>query len=173
MNTRYRYSACLALAWAAAGTGASAQSQYVEVPVTDVQPLVRLVTQRIPHERCYEQPVEVRRAGPHSATPGLVGALVGGTVAGALGHNSRSQPVIAGVGALVGASVGTDIAHRQSTTSYYSTRRRCEVDYELRDREDVTGYRVSYQYGGNIYHTRTDYHPGNTIRLRVDLHPVH
>ncbi len=151
---------------------AQAQTQYVEVPVVGVEPIVRVVTERIPHERCYNQQVKVVHTGNHSATPGLLGALVGGTVAGSLGHNSRNQPLIAGVGAVLGASVGTDIAHQRNNHAHYTTERQCEVDYELRDREEVTGYRVAYQYGDSIYHTNMDYRPAGSIRMRVDLQPV-
>ncbi|MBN7797844.1 glycine zipper 2TM domain-containing protein [Parahaliea mediterranea] len=163
----------IALLLGAAPLAGHAQSHYVDVPVVEVEPLLRTVTDRIPHERCYDERVKLLYAGPHSPTPGLVGALVGGSVAGALGHNSRKQPLIAGMGALVGASIGTDMAHRHNARARYLTERRCEVDYELRDRREVSGYRVAYRYGDSIYHTRMDYRPGDTIRLRVDLQPVH
>mgnify|MGYP003678529852 CR=1 FL=1 len=158
---------------APAATLAEGQYSVIEAPVVGVEPLVRTVTQRIPHESCWDERVRVvERGRGHSATPGILGAVVGGTVAGALGHNSRHQPVIAGAGALLGASVGHDVGHRRSERSYYVTEQRCEVDYELRDVEEVTGYRISYRYGGNIYHTHSSRHPGDTIRVRIQLQPL-
>jgi hypothetical protein len=30
---------------------------------------------------------------------------------------------------------------------------------------------VTYRYAGRTYRTRTDHHPGRTIRIRVDIQP--
>ncbi|CAN5687931.1 glycine zipper 2TM domain-containing protein [soil metagenome] len=35
----------------------------------------------------------------------------------------------------------------------------------------VRAYDVTYEYAGRRYTTRTDYHPGDTIRVRVDVRP--
>ena len=35
----------------------------------------------------------------------------------------------------------------------------------------VTGYDVTYEYAGRQFVTRTDYHPGDRIRVRVDVRP--
>ena len=35
----------------------------------------------------------------------------------------------------------------------------------------VSGYDVTYEYGNRTYHTRTDHHPGDRIRIRVDVRP--
>jgi uncharacterized protein YcfJ len=153
--------------------GAYAQRTQVEVPVIAVEPVVRIVTRKIPHESCWNERVKiVREGGSHSATPGILGAVIGGVVGGSLGHNSRYQPVMVGAGAVLGASVGTDISHSRNTSSEYVTEQRCEIDYELRDEENIIGYRVSYRYGDNIYHTQMQNHPGQTINLQVDLTPV-
>ena len=154
---------------------ASAQSHtsVVEVPVTAVEPVVRIITHKIPHESCWDERVKVvREGGNHSATPAVLGAVIGGVVGGSVGHNSRYQPIIAGAGALLGSSIGNDISHQRNAHSYYVTEQRCEVDYELRDEEKIVGYRVSYQYGESIYQTETQNHPGATIQLQVNVKPV-
>ncbi len=154
---------------------ASAQSHtsVVEVPVTAVEPVVRIITHKIPHESCWDERVKVvREGGNHSATPAVLGAVIGGVVGGSVGHNSRYQPIIAGAGALLGSSIGNDISHQRNAQSYYVTERRCEVDYELRDEEQIVGYRVSYQYGDSIYQTETRNSPGATIQLQVNVKPV-
>ncbi len=157
---------------AAAGASHAQPSTYVNAPVVNVEPIVEVITRKVPHEVCRTEQVKVVNSGAgHSATPGLLGAVIGGVIGGAAGHDSRYQPVIAGAGALLGASIGTDVAHRQSAQAYYTTERRCGVDYELRDSERVVGYRVGYRYMDNTYYTRTATPPGNTIRLRVDVSP--
>jgi len=37
------------------------------------------------------------------------------------------------------------------------------------DNARVTGYRVTFEYHGETYTTTTDYHPGNSIRVRVNV----
>lgn len=148
-------------------------SSYVEVPVVSSEPVVEVVTRRVPHEQCRDEHVKVvEPAAAHSPTPGLLGAVVGGAAGGAVGHDSRYQPLLIGAGALLGASIGTDAAHAQAVQSYYLTERRCGIDYELRDSERVVGYRVGYRYAGDVYYTRTVTPPADTIRLRVDISPV-
>lgn len=151
---------------------ADRQSTVVDAKVVSAEPIVRVVSERIPHETCREERVRVVERDSRSATPGLVGAVVGGTVAGVLGRNSRYQPVLAGAGAVVGASVGSDIGRRRGGSSYYVNEEICSVEYELREREEVDGYRVHYRYSGNIYETRTEREPGRTIPVRIEIQPL-
>jgi len=146
-------------------------SMYIDAPVVLSEPIVEVVTRKTPHEYCRNEQVKVLRSSANSATPGLLGAVVGGVLGGAAGSDSRYQPITAGAGALLGASIGTDIARRQSAGAYYVDERRCYTEYELRDIERVVGYRVGYEYQGNTYFTRSASAPGNTIRLRVDVSP--
>jgi uncharacterized protein YcfJ len=159
--------------FAATGTALAQPSTYVDAPVVNVEPIVEVITRKIPNEVCRDEQVQVvQSGGAHSPTPGLLGAAIGGAVGGAAGHDSRFQPLIIGAGALLGASIGTDIAHQRSAQPYYVTRRHCGVDYELRDTERVVGYRVGYRYQNTVYYTRTATLPGGTIRLRVDVSPL-
>ena len=155
------------------GCAASAATQIsIEAPVVSVTPQVRHVTDRIPHQSCWEEQVRVERRGGHrSAVPPVLGAIIGGAAAGAIGDNSGHQGVIAGAGAALGAAVGRDVAHRSRTRSRYVTEERCEIDYELREREVVSGYRVGYEYGDDVYYTQTRHRPGPTIRVEVILEP--
>ena len=170
---RTRKISLIAVVLMAPSAFAKTVSHTVQVPVVASSPIVRTTTEKIPHQSCYDQRVKVlRSSGNHSATPSLFGAILGGTAAGALGHNSHYQPVIAGAGALLGASIGNDYSHRRDASDYYVTENHCEVDYELRDVDQIIGYRVSYQYGDTIYQTETRNHPGESMTLHVDLRPV-
>jgi hypothetical protein len=35
----------------------------------------------------------------------------------------------------------------------------------------VVGYNVTYRYAGHTYNAVTSYHPGNTMRVVVDVRP--
>jgi uncharacterized protein YcfJ len=144
----------------------------IKAPVISVVPIVQTVTDKIPHRSCHDELVRVERRGRHhSRVPQVLGAVIGGAAAGAIGDNTGHQGIIATAGALLGAAIGQDAAYRNNTRSQYVTEERCTIDYELRDREIVTGYRVGYRYDGNIYHTRTTQRPGDTIRLNVVVEP--
>ncbi|MEE4203220.1 MAG: glycine zipper 2TM domain-containing protein [Halieaceae bacterium] len=154
---------------------AGTNSTVIDAQVESVQPLVEIVTQRIPVETCHEERVRVIERGPErsSAVPTLVGGLVGGTVGRVLGQNSSKRGLITGVGAAVGAAV----AHQRASVpdrgnEYYDVEEICSVDYEIREYERVNGYRVSYRFGDKIYTTRTTSDPGETIPVRVELNPL-
>ncbi|MEO0438156.1 MAG: hypothetical protein AAF098_14750 [Pseudomonadota bacterium] len=158
----------------AAPVTARSESTIVQAPVVAVQPIYETVTERIPHQICREERVRVvERDRRGSLTPTLVGAVVGGTVAGVLGNNSRRRDVIAGAGAILGASIGNDVGrNRRHGNGYYVTEDVCTTEYELRDQERVNGYRVSYRYAGGVYKTFSRRDPGETIAVRVSLEPL-
>lgn len=157
-----------------ASVGAADQSTVIDAPVVDVSPIVEVYTQRIPHQSCRDEQVRVvERGRRRSATPTIVGAVLGGTVGSVVGRNSSRRDVISGAGAILGASMGYDRGRRNSRdNSYYVTEEVCTTEYELRERERTSGYRVSYRYAGSVYQTRTDYEPGATIPVRVRLEPL-
>ena len=154
-------------------TAAASGSTVIEAPVVSAEAVVEVVTERIPHEVCREERVRVvERGHGHSATPVLLGAVVGGAAGAVVGGNSRHRDVIAGAGAVLGASVGHDAGHRRSDESYYVTEEVCEVEYELRESERMRGYRVRYRIGDTIAETRRDELPGATIAVRVQFEPL-
>ncbi|MFK7975902.1 MAG: glycine zipper 2TM domain-containing protein [Halioglobus sp.] len=146
----------------------------VEVPVVSVDPVVRTVTEKIPHKSCWDEQVRIeQRHGHRNKAPTVVGAILGGVAGGAIGRNNRNQPLLAGAGAALGAAIAHDASQKRHTSYRYVTQERCEVDYELRDKEQITGYRVGYRYGDSIYYTRTTHRPGPTMKLNVSIEPAH
>lgn len=102
---------------------------------------------------------------------GVLGAVVGSQIGGGSGRYAT-----AAVGTMVGGIAGQKIyeanqrnRYRQGSVTvcdpvpagdgYYSTD------------ASVRAYDVTYEYAGRRYTTRTDYHPGDTIRVRVDVRP--
>lgn len=89
------------------------------------------------------------RSATRSATATIAGAVIGGSVA-----NNRARR---------GGYVETGGYVRRGS------REVCDTRTEYRSDEQVVGYDVGYRYNGRIYHTRTDRHPGDRIRVAVDV----
>ena len=141
--------------------------------VVNAEPVTRVVTNKIPHQSCWQEEVDVVKH-KSNRTPTLLGAIIGGGLGNAVGHNSSNQKVGAVVGAVLGASVANDISrNRHSAETYTVTEQRCKTEYEIRETEKVVGYRVSYEYGDRIYHTRMDQHPGKRVKVKVEVTPVY
>lgn len=109
---------------------------------------------------------------------GLVGAVIGSQVGGGSGRYVTSA-----LGSVVGSVAGRQIydqgqRNRTGTVRVcdpvpvdrYGSRGRYGDSYQASDR-GVTAYDVTYEYAGRRYATRTNYHPGDRIRVRVDVRP--
>jgi uncharacterized protein YcfJ len=154
--------------------GASGEQFWVNAPVLDVKPLVRVVRITTPREVCWEEPVH--HAGyreRESHTPKILGGIIGGVVGNRFG-GGRGQDIMTIAGALLGASIGRDVAYRRSRyqPGYVSMEHRCEIEHVTHEEERMDGYEVTYEYGGREFTTRTPVDPGDTIRVRVRVEPV-
>jgi uncharacterized protein YcfJ len=49
---------------------------------------------------------------------------------------------------------------------------RCSERIEQSYEERIDGYDVEYEYGGQFFHTRLPYDPGERIRVRVAVTPA-
>lgn len=171
---RYVSLLCAALMTSATATRADSYSRVIEAPVVSVEPIVQVYSERIPYENCRAERVRVvERGRAGSWTPMILGAVLGGTAGSVLGDNSSRRDVITGAGAVLGGSIGRDIGRRQPRDDgYYVTEDVCTTEYELREREEITGYRVRYRFEDRIVETRTATDPGATIAVRVRLEPL-
>ena len=113
-------------------------------------------------------------AGGNIATVigGLVGAAIGSQVGGGFARYAT-----AAIGSMVGGMAGREIyeaGQRERYATRTGTVRVCDpVPYGGSQGSDgrVAGYDVTYEYAGRQFHTRTNYHPGDQIRVRVEVHP--
>jgi uncharacterized protein YcfJ len=108
---------------------------------------------------------------------GIAGAVLGSKIGGGSGSTAA-----AAVGAMAGGMVGRQVYENNQRNRYASQRtgtvRVCDpvpardgyTSYPVGDGR-VTGYDVTYEYAGRTFRTRTDYHPGDRIRVRVDVRP--
>lgn len=154
--------------------GYDGEAFYVDAPVVEVRPLIRVVEVSDPRRVCWNEEVERivhdDRRGPSTGT--VVGTVIGG----AIGHNAskgRSRVAATAAGAVLGAVIGRDIsrAHRGPPRRVIDTERRCEVERHVREEERIEGYRVFYRYAGRIFETRSRRDPGDTIRVQVRITP--
>jgi hypothetical protein len=108
---------------------------------------------------------------------GLVGAALGSKVGG-----GSARYATAAVGSMVGGMAGREVYESAQRNKQEQARRtRVTVCDPVRDGDDsryptsvpddVDGYDVTYEYAGRQYVTRTAYHPGDRIRVRVDVRP--
>ena len=151
-----------------------ADVQYAEAEVVDVEPIVERVEHVVPEERCWFETRAYRTSADRSMTTPLVGALIGGAIGNAAGHNKRNKQVGAVVGAVLGGGIAADISRRQARATPHRRVRQevCDVVDKTTYRERVTGYLVTYRYGGETHRARMAREPGETIRVRIKVSPA-
>lgn len=96
----------------------------------------------------------------------LAGAVLGSQIGGGDGRYIGTA-----VGTIAGGAAGRAIyeANNRGPSYRRGDVRVCEPSGYGSESERVDGYDVTYEYAGRQYHTRRDYHPGDRIRVRVDV----
>jgi len=166
--TRLSLAACTLVATSQAWS----ESHIDYAKVTHVSPIYETISIREPHRECHLEERIVHRKNHQSATPKIIGALIGGAIGNELGHNKSNKRVGAVAGAILGGSIANDLSHKKHSGSYTKTEKVCHVSHTVRHKKEVTGYDVSYKYRGRDYSTVMDTHPGERIRVAVDVSPV-
>jgi len=146
--------------------------------VIDAVPVYADVVRSEPQRECWTETVryEYPQYQQRSATPKIVGALIGAALGNNIAHGRYNRHASSAAGAILGASIGADIARNnagRSTEVEYRDEQRCEVTERTYTERVVVGYDVSYEYQGRIYRTRMDQHPGKRIKVAVDVRPVY
>lgn len=103
---------------------------------------------------------------------GVIGAAIGSQVGGGSARYATSA-----IGTMVGGLAGREIyeqSRRQRERA--GTVTVCDPvpddgRYVSTGNRGITEYDVTYEYAGRQYTTRTNYHPGDRIRVRVDVRP--
>ena len=155
---------------------AANQVTYDYARVVSATPIVRQVEVQTPVRECYQEQVERRiDPSPVASNPGR--ALLGGVIGGVIGHqfgSGRGNDAATVAGTLIGAAIGANGTRGRHGNGYrvetYPVER-CDIRYESRYEERIEGYDVRYVYNGQTLSTRTDFDPGNRIRVRVTVAP--
>lgn len=112
----------------------------------------------------------------------VIGGIAGAVLGSRIGDGS-GRYVGTAVGSMVGGMAGRSIydsSQRNRQVERRGTVRVCDPvpvtsrdgyynDDDYDDNERLSGYDVTYEYANRTYHTRTNYHPGDRIRVRVDV----
>ncbi len=183
-----------------AAAGYRGSSNTVRAKVLSADPIVEAYEVEMPREVCRQEQVRElsrgavddryyasRQATGRSRTPGIVGAIIGGAIGHSVGNGKTNKKIGTAVGAVLGGSIGADISRRNQERRVYAdargpelryepvryrTERVCEVVVDYRTEERVSGYDVSYAYGGQTYATILDYDPGKYLDVAVSVTPV-
>ncbi len=141
--------------------------------VTQVEPVYRTVTQRVPIEECWIETIERERTvGNHQTRRstligGLVGAAVGSKISSRHHIGNDNLGILAGT--IIGASIGHEAGQKRgrNDVTVIESRdiERCETTYQTRREQQLVGYDVSYRYHGRMYRTHTREHPGRKIHV--------
>ncbi len=176
MKTPTRIAALSALLAAAAQPAAAdhgyednTETHFDYAQVIDVKPLIRTVRVEIPVRECYERPVEARRDRRRGSLGRvLAGGIIGGVIGRQFGDGSGRDAMTV-LGSVVGAASASEENRREREPRI---EKYCETTYEYEERDRVEGFRVTYEYDGQTYTTRTETDPGDEIRVRVDVRPL-
>jgi uncharacterized protein YcfJ len=155
---------------------------YDYAQVLRVDPIIEAYDRPVQRDQCWREPVRYReparyRQARQDRAPALLGAIVGGVIGSQFGSGSGRDAATA-AGALLGYHSVRDDQRRYAGGYYEGGReyvryeQRCEVNTEYFREERVTGYDVTYRYNGEVYTTVTDYHPGDRLRVQVEVRPL-
>lgn len=170
----------LVFAGAASANGRVQHGGHDYARVVEVRPIMETYSQPVSSEQCWSEPVTYREpdryvGGSRNRAPAILGGIIGGAIGNQFGGGrGRDAATVAGA-ALGYAAVRDSQRHSGGYVSgreYTRYEDRCRVVTDYRREDRVVGYDVAYNYNGRTHWTRTDYHPGDRIRVEVDVRPA-
>ncbi len=128
----------------------------------------------------YGRPAATGTAGRNVATVigGIAGAVLGSQIGGGTGAYAATA-----IGSMVGGMAGREIYDQRQRDRYVrpSVVRVCDPEPvssgyggaygDYRTAGGANAYDVTYEYNGRRYTRRMDHHPGDRVRVRVDVSP--
>jgi uncharacterized protein YcfJ len=163
------------LALAATGAIAAQAQTFVDrARVQSVQPQYESV--QVPRQECTSQYVQ---DAPQvvGGERGYGGAIVGGVAGGLLGNQvgkGHGREAATAAGAVIGAITGDRLQNngqpQQVVQAPPREVRNCRTVADVQ--QQLTGYRVTYEYRGNQYQTVMREQPGQSLPVRVSVTPL-
>ncbi|PKM08766.1 MAG: hypothetical protein CVV14_02775 [Gammaproteobacteria bacterium HGW-Gammaproteobacteria-4] len=113
---------------------------------------------------------------PGGAGERVLGAVAGGLLGNQIGSGS-GKAAATFFGAVLGDALVADSQARRyagyapapTARTVVSYRERCREQTIYRREQQAQWFDVTYRWGGELYHTRTGFDPGDRIRVRVDV----
>lgn len=152
--------------------------EYIYARVVDVEPIY--VQYREPHShQCLKRKYRHRYQHYRSLVPRrhsshetevvstIAGGVLGAAIGNGLGHDRASRQFGRLAGGILGAALGHELAAHAHHEDYRHYDCVSDKSYSR-----VEAYRVTYRYKGQHYQTRTRFHPGRKIKLRLEMTPV-
>lgn len=130
--------------------------------VIDVQPVYERVSVPERQRVCERPRYREKRANTGGA---ILGGIIGGVLGNQIGSGSGRDAATA-VGVIAGATMGANHPSRRHQ------RTRCYTDVRYRQDRQLSGYDVTYEYQGQWYDTFMTRHPGDRVRLAVDVQVI-
>jgi uncharacterized protein YcfJ len=154
------------------------RGDYDYARVVRVDPIIVSDQRERDEQRCYDRAADgqggdyydgdaVSSANPSGRTLATVVGGIAGAVVGSRFGGGSGQLLGTAVGTMAGGVAGRSVYDANHPTQ--GTVRVCEPVTYRDARERVDGYDVTYEYAGRTYHTRSDYNPGERIRVRVQV----
>jgi len=131
----------------------------VYAQVIEVRPIYSNVS--IPERRqvCDDR---YRNRNKHSHKGAILGGIIGGVIGNRFGKgHGRDASTVLGVA--IGAGVGSKSDRHRNNGS------RCYTETYYYDEQRIVAYDVAYEYSGEIYNSRMNRDPGDTVRVRVNV----
>ncbi len=171
-----------ALALAATSAHAGKHSRHYEnfdyAKVINVHPVTKQVKYSEPVRHCYDKKVRYESPRKHySHKNEIVGALIGAAVGNRVGKRiggRNGRDIATAAGAVIGGVIGHENSRKhygKHSSGYYKTVQYCDTSHKVHYEDKVVAYKVTYKYRGQIYKTRTNYHPGDSLKVRVNVAP--
>lgn len=167
MNKSMMIGTILGIGVATAG-GAIGSYQYLKEPdhATVVKTVAVTKNIKIPHEECHDKTVV--RQKPVKDTNRIAGKAIGAVVGGVLGHQvggGSGKKVATVAGAVAGGYAGDRVQdNMQKGDTYTTVEQVCNTVYE--NKEEITGYDVTYRLKDTEAVVRMSYDPGQKIPLQ-------
>ncbi|TDR19495.1 glycine zipper 2TM domain-containing protein [Marinicella litoralis] len=133
--------------------------------VIQVDPIYQNVT--IPEDRkvCDNRRVNHKQRSNHTGKT-ILGGIIGGAIGNKFGRG-HGRDASTALGVLIGASIGANKADHHRSQS-----RTCYIETIYHNEEQMVGYDVTYEYNGELYQTQMQNHPGDRVKLRVNIDVV-
>lgn len=135
-------------------------------PVVSATPNYRQVS--VPRQECVTEDVSVQvqpqgRSNTGAILGGIAGGILGNQVGGGKGRDAATV-----AGAVLGAVTGERMDNPQQAPQYATQQvQRCRTVNDTK--QELSGYSVTYRYGGRDVTVALPYHPGSSVRVGVGV----